>query len=243
MKRFEDKIVLVTGGGTGIGFAAASSFAQEGATVIISSRSVAGKQAAERIGQEFIQCDVTSHAAHVALMEKIVSKYGSLDVAVNNAGLEQPQASIVDLDIESWQKVLDTNINGVWLGMKAQIPVMKSGGAIINISSIAAIKGLQNVSAYAASKAAVISLTKSAAMECARANIRVNSICPGPVLTEMMERFREQNPVFFKEMILDSIPLGRIGLPEEVASAILWLAKDATFMTGQTLILDGGLTI
>ncbi len=252
MNRFSDKIVLVTGGGTGIGFAAASAFAKEGACVIISSRSENGLKAADEIQEkggraEFIACDVSSIDSQTDLMQKILSKYGKLDVAVNNAGVEQAPASIEELSLESWEKIVDINTSGVWLGMKVQIPVLKQnsrGGAIVNISSIAAIKALQNISAYAASKAAVNSLTKTAAMECARFNIRVNAICPGPIGTEMMLRFQEQDPLFFKETILDSIPMQRIGKPEEIASAILFAASsDASFMTGQVLVLDGGLSM
>ena len=117
-----------------------------------------------------------------------------------------------------------------------------TGGVIVNISSIAGIKALQNVSAYAASKAAVLSLTKNAAVECASSGIRINAVCPGPVLTEMVQRFQEHDPEFFRETILDSIPMKRVGTSEEIAKGILWLSSsDASFMTGQCLVLDGGL--
>lgn len=250
MSRFENKVVLITGGGSGIGLATAIAFAKEGAKVAVCSRSDKGKAACEKIWQEggkamFEQCDVTSSTAQNRLMKKIIEKYGRLDFAINNAGLEQAPTKLVDISEEDWNQIINTNLNGVWLGMKVQIPQMikTGGGVIINISSIAGVKALENISAYAASKAAVIMLGRTAALEYASSGIRVNTICPGPVLTEMMERFKEGDPTFFQETILNSIPMKRIGSPEEIAKAILWLcSSEASFMTGQSLVLDGGLT-
>lgn len=248
MKRFADKVVLVTGGGAGIGLETALAFSREGAKVIVCTRSESGATTCSRIKQEggdafFVQCDVSSGPSQTALMDKIASKYGRLDFAVNNAGVEQPTAKLADLAEADWQNVIDTNLNGVWLGMKGQIPLMaRQGGAIVNVSSIAGMKALENVSAYAASKAAVNMLTKVAALEYASTGIRVNAVCPGPVLTEMLKRFEEHDPKFFQEKILDSIPMKRVAKPEEIAQSILWLCSDeAAFMTGQCLTLDGGL--
>lgn len=250
MKRFENKVVLVTGGGSGIGLETALAFSREGAKVAICTLTESGAKACSRIQQEggdalFMQCDVTSHSSQKAFTEKIISTYGRLDFAINNAGIEQPATRIVDLDEALWQKVINTNLTGVWLGMKEQIPRMMrqdGGGVIVNVSSIAGMKALENMSAYGASKAAVISLTQIAALEYASHGIRVNAVCPGPVLTAMMQRFEEENPEFFREKILDSIPMKRIAKPEEVAKGILWLCSDdAAFMTGQCLVLDGGL--
>ncbi len=249
MKRFENKVALVTGGGLGIGLETALAFSREGAKVAICTLSESGARTCAKIEQEggdalFVQCDVTSHKDQIALMEKIFSKYSRLDFAINNAGLEQPPCKLIDLEEVVWQKVIDTNLTGVWLGMKEQIPLMiRNGkGVIVNVSSIAGMKALENISAYGASKAAVIMLSQIAALEYATSGIRVNAICPGPVLTDMMKRFEEQNPFFFREKILDSIPMKRIAKPEEIANAILWLCSDdAAFMTGQSLILDGGL--
>lgn len=248
MSRFDDKVVLVTGGGSGIGLATACAFAREGAKVVICSRSEKGQQASTQIRQEggdalFVQCDVASHTAQLSLIEKILSTYGRLDIAVNNAGVEGPLVPLEQIELESWREVIDINLTGVWLGMKEQIKIMKnSGGVIVNISSIAGMKTLQNVGAYAASKAAVISLTKTAAVECASSGIRINAVCPGPVLTAMVKNFQEHDPEFFRETILDSIPMKRIGMSEEIAKGILWLTSDdASFMTGQCLVLDGGL--
>ncbi len=250
MKRFENKVALVTGGGSGIGLATAIAFAIEGAKVAICTLSDSGAKACSTIQQDggdafFVQCDVSSYAEQTLFVEKIMSKYGRLDFAVNNAGIEQPPAKLVDIDEMTWNKVINTNLNGVWLGMKAQIPqILKhgGGGAIVNISSIAGMKTLENISAYAASKAAVIMLSQTAALEYATQGIRVNAVCPGPVFTSMLQRFEEEDPIFFREKILDSIPMKRVGTPEEIAKGILWLCSDdASYMTGQRLVLDGGL--
>ncbi len=248
-ERFDGKVALVTGAGSGIGRAAALAFAQAGAKVVVSDIDVAGGEAtvaaARRAGGEarFVRTDVSDAAQVQALVAAAVDAYGRLDCAYNNAGIEGPGSIAHLYDEAAWLKVIQVNLVGVWLCMKYELPVMlaQGGGAIVNAGSIAGlVSSPANGTAYTASKHGVIGLTKAAALEYAKDNIRINAVCPGPIRTSMTERMSERRPQFLDRAAAAS-PSGRVGTPEEVAQAVLWLASDAaSFTTGAALTVDGG---
>jgi len=174
--------------------------------------------------------------------DETVKEFGRLDYAFNNAGIEGEQGVTPDCTEENWNKVININLKGVWLCMKYQIPQMlkQGSGSIINCSSIAGLVGFPGIPAYVASKHAVIGLTKTAALEYAKSNIRVNAICPGVIQTPMIERFAH-GEAQIKKQLADGEPVGRMGQPEEIASAALWLgSSESSFVTGHSLVVDGG---
>ena len=233
MKTFENKTVLITGGASGIGKATAIAFGKEGANVVVSGRRVAeGEQVAREITSAggsalYVQADVGREDDIVALVEKTVGAFGALHVAFNNAGTEgQFGLLITEQTVEHYHQVCDVNIRGVLLLMKHEIPVMlrSGGGAIVNNSSAAGHIGFPGASAYVASKFAVIGLTKTAALEFATQGIRVNSVSPGTIQTEMFDRAFGEGETEMKRTMAAQNPVGRIGKPEEIASAVLWLS-------------------
>ena len=247
--KFEGKVALVTGGSSGIGRATALAFAKEGATVVIADILVeAGEETVRMIkgaGSEaiLIKTDVSKAAEVEAVIKKTVESYGRLDYAVNNAGIEGDTAPTADCTEENWDRVININLKGAWLCMKYEIPQMlaQGGGAIVNISSIAGLVGVPGlVCAYVASKHGILGLTKIAALEYAKAGIRVNAVCPGPIRTPMLDRFIGGRPEV--EAQFEALePVGRIGKPEEIAEAVVWLCSDAaSFVTGHPLAVDGG---
>ncbi|AFZ26830.1 dehydrogenase of unknown specificity, short-chain alcohol dehydrogenase like protein [Cylindrospermum stagnale PCC 7417] len=248
MAEFDNKVALVTGGSSGIGRAAALAFAQKGAKVVIASRRIKESEETvaliQAIGGEakFVQTDITQAVEVENLIAQTVATYGRLDYAFNNAGTEGIFGPGIEQTEENWNHTIDTNLKGVWLSMKYQIPQMlkQGGGAIVNNSSIAGLIGFANISIYAASKHGVIGLTKSLALEHAKDNIRINAVCPGTIETDMVDRgFGEEGKI--KIMALH--PIGRLGKSEEIASAVTWLCSDgASFVTGQSLAIDGGFT-
>ena len=252
MKTFENKTVLVTGGTSGIGKAAALAFAKEGANVVVSGRRVVeGEEVVREIKAVggsglFVKCDVALEADVAALVEKTVGAFGALHIAFNNAGTEGRIGPLVtEQTVEQYHQVCDVNICGVLLSMKHEIPAMlrSGGGSIVNNASNAGHIGLPGGSVYSASKFAVIGLTKSAALEFARQGIRINSVSPGPIQTAMFDRAVGQSGVDMRARIAAQNPLGRIGTPEEVVSAVLWLSSPgAAFTTGQDFLVDGGYT-
>jgi len=247
--RFEGKVALVTGGGSGIGRAISLAFAQEGARVVMTDVDLTtGEETAHAIteaGAEaiYLQADVSKGEQVKAMIDKAVATYGQLDYACNNAGVAGTMAPLAECTEENWDRTILVNLKSVWLCMKYEIPQMlkQGGGAIVNTSSVAGLVGLQGWSPYVASKHGVIGLTKSAALEYAKAKIRVNAVCPSIIQTDMARFFTGGNERVEK-YILSQQPLSRMGTPAEVAGAVLWLCSDeASFVTGHALAVDGGL--
>ncbi len=250
MARLLDKVVIVTGGNSGIGRAAAQLFAREGASVVVAARrQEEGHAVAEQIVSDggraiFVSADVSIADDHRNLIDTTVKAFGRLDLAFNNAGKEQFGQSIVELAENEWDRVLMVNLKGVFLGMKYQIPAMlaSGGGAIVNTSSVGGLVATPGLSAYQASKHGVIGLTKVAALECAKQNIRVNAICPGGTRSDMFDRWTADTEV--NAQVLAAHPIGRFSDPMEQAEAALFLLSDAaSFVTGVALPVDGGLTL
>ncbi|MEH1825331.1 MAG: SDR family oxidoreductase [Nostoc sp.] len=249
MAEFDNKVALVTGGSSGIGRDTALAFAQKGAKVIIASRRVKeSKQTVEMIqatGSEafFVQTDITQAVAVENLINQTVATYGRLDYAFNNAGTEGIIGRAIEQTEENWHQIIDTNLKGVWLSMKYQIPQMlkQGGGAIVNNASIAGLIGFANISIYSASKHGVIGLTKSLALEHAKENIRINTVCGAGIDTDMLTRaFGDKGKADYAAQH----PIGRLAQPKELASAVVWLCSDAaSFITGHSLTVDGGFTV
>lgn len=251
MNMFVGKVALVTGGSSGIGRATALAFAKEGAKVVVASRhSIEGEETVRLIKQKdsealFIKTDVTKAAQVEALVNKTVETFGHLDIAFNNAGVEGKISPIIDQTEESWDAVIDTNLKGVWLSMKYEIPQMlkQVSGRIVNVSSTAGLVGFAGVSPYVASKHGVLGLTKSVALEYAYSNIRINAVSPSATETDLLNRFTGGSDEV-KAKFAAMHPLERFGKPEEIAEAAIWLCSDKTaFITGQSLTIDGGYTI
>jgi NAD(P)-dependent dehydrogenase (short-subunit alcohol dehydrogenase family) len=244
----QDKVALVTGGSSGIGRAASLAFAAQGARVIVADLAVAGGEETVRMieaaggSAAFIRADVSKAAEVQALVSHAVERYGRLDCAFNNAGTEGSRASTADYLEEDWDRVIGTNLKGVWLCMKYEIPVMleQGGGAVVNTSSVYGMAGGRGVSAYVASKHGVAGLTKAAALEYAPLGIRINAVCPGAIRTPML--MRHLPDVETEQRLIAAVePIGRMGSPEEVAAAVVWLCSDtASFVTGHTMAVDGG---
>ena len=247
--RLLGKTALITGGSSGIGRATAIAFAKVGAKVAIAAISEAGGAETvnliHQIDREaiFIKTDVSSAKQVRELMKKVVAVYGSIDCAVNNAGIEGVRTSTVAYSEANWDKTIDINLKGVWLCMKYEIPYMREigGGAIVNMASIAGLKSsLPGFSAYTASKHGLIGLTKAAAVEYGRAGIRINAVCPGFIATPMVSKDKDRLAEI-ENWIETAVPLARLGTPEEVAATVIWLCSPAaSFITGHALVVDGG---
>lgn len=240
------KISLVTGAASGIGAATALAFAGRGATVLLADIDTAGAaRVAERaraLGSvaEAAHCSVADEGSVAALASLVRERFGRLDVAVNNAGVEQRRATVAACTEDNWDRTIDVNLKGVWLSMKHEIPLLVDGGAIVNMSSMVGLVGVAGAPAYVASKHGIIGLTRAAALELADRRIRVNAVCPGNIRTPMVERVLAREPAKESEYAART-PLGRLGTPDEVADAVLWLcAPGAGFVTGHALSVDGG---
>ena len=247
-KTFENKVVIVTGGSFGIGRATAVAFAKRGARVVIADWIEDKNQEALKLIKQagveglFVKCDVSKAEDVSRLMEKCMATYGRLDFAFNNAGIEGIQAITHECTEENWDKTINVNLKGIWLCMKMEIPLMlRNGrGVIVNCASVAGLNGFRGLPAYVATKHGVVGLTKTAALEYAKEGIRVNAVCPGVIHTEMVDRLTGLDKEVEKQFV-GLEPLGRMGDPEEVAEAVIWLCSDAaSFVTGISLPVDGG---
>jgi len=248
---FAGKVAFITGGGSGIGRATALAFADRGAAVVIADISAEASYAAAddivRGGGQAVglSCDVTRSSDVQAALQQTVDAFGRLDFAFNNAGIEQPPTALADIAEDQWQRVVDIDLRGVFLCMKYEIPLILAagGGAIVNTSSGAGVKGFSGGAAYGAAKHGVIGLTRCAALDYAADNLRINAICPGIIETPMMDRFSGGTPEG-RERVIGQEPVGRMGRPDEIASAVMWLCSDnAAFTVGHALVVDGGQTV
>jgi NAD(P)-dependent dehydrogenase (short-subunit alcohol dehydrogenase family) len=251
MKEFFDgKVALVTGAGAGIGLATAKAFAEAGAAVVLADMD---EEAVRAATEELIaggrkalavRCDVADEQQVATMVEQTVSTFGRLDAAYNNAGVQSPAIETADASGEEFDRVNSINLRGVWNCMKYELLQMRQqgNGAIVNCSSIGGVIGLPGRAIYHASKHGVIGLTKSAALEYASKGIRINAVCPGTIETPMVEEMLAKEPDAMKDILRDQ-PIGRLGRPEEIATAVLWLCSPgASFVIGYALVVDGGYT-
>jgi NAD(P)-dependent dehydrogenase (short-subunit alcohol dehydrogenase family) len=245
------KVAFVTGAAGGIGRATALAFARAGANVTAADVSQPGVQETARMIEQFggqalaVRCDVTSSRDVQAALTQTVDRFGRLDAAFNNAGIEQPITPTADITEDDWDRIVAINLRGVFLCMKYEIPLLlqHGGGAIVNTSSGAGVVGIAGQAAYTAAKHGVVGLTKSAALDYARSGVRINAVCPGIIATEMMDRFTGGTPEGHDRVIAQE-PIGRMGRPEEIAAAVLWLCSDAAaFVVGHAMVIDGGQTV
>jgi NAD(P)-dependent dehydrogenase (short-subunit alcohol dehydrogenase family) len=244
----QGKIVLVTGGGSGIGRATALKLAQEGATVMIADYVQEGGERTVRMIKDgggaanFIQADISITRQVEAMVDKTVETYGRIDGAFNNAGIEGRIMATVECTEENFDRTIAINLKGVWLCMKYEIPQMlkQGSGSIVNTASALGLVAIPGMPAYNASKHGVVGLTRTAALEYAARNIRVNCVCPGVIRTPMVERVIDSGG-FSEQEFVDSEPVGRMGKPEEIAQGVVWLLSDAaSFVTGHPMAIDGG---
>ncbi|MCE5191194.1 MAG: SDR family oxidoreductase [Actinomycetia bacterium] len=246
----EGKVALVTGSGSGIGRQSALAFGREGAKVVVADVVVDGGQETVKMikaaggDAAFVKCDVSKAADVEAAVKFTVDTFGKIDCAHNNAGIEGPTRATADISEADWDKVLGINLKGIFLSMKYEIPQMLAGGggAIVNTASIAGLVGFQGLASYTASKYGVNGLTKAAALEYAKAGLRVNSVCPGVINTAMVERLIAETPEMEAGLVAGT-PMGRLGEPSEIGEAVVWLCSDrASFVTGHNMAVDGGYT-
>jgi NAD(P)-dependent dehydrogenase (short-subunit alcohol dehydrogenase family) len=249
MERFRDKVVLITGASSGIGKASALKYAAEGAKLIVADVSKEeGQAAVEEIKQHskeslFIHCDVADANSVKEMVKQTMSTFGRIDVAVNNAGIGGASAHTTDYPDAEWQKVIAINLTGVYLCMKYELQEMVKAkkGNIVNMASVLGKVGFMGSSAYVASKHGVVGLTETAAIEYAPLGIRINALCPGFIYTPMLENAGLAEDDKLHQAITNMHAMKRMGTPEEVADALLWLSSDqATFVTGHSLAVDGG---
>lgn len=251
MRKIDGKVAIITGAASGIGKATSILFAQEGAKVVVADiRVELGEETVKMINESggkaiFVNTDVSKAEDVKNMVKTAVGTYGRLDIIFNNAGIEGVSTDTANYPENIFDKVIAVNLKGVWLGIKYAVPELlkNGGGSIINTSSVAGLVGFAGLSAYNATKGGIIQLTKTAALEYAKQNIRVNCIAPGVIETPMVDRVLERQPEA-KAAFVQMEPVGRFGKPEEVAKAALFLASDdSSFITGAVLVVDGGLTV
>ena len=246
------KVALITGGSSGIGRSVGLLFAREGACVVVTARRTdEGEETVQMIREAggeacFVQTDVSQAAAVQALVNTCVTRYGRLDYAVNNAGIEGSIVPMIDYTENDWDAIIDINLKGVWLCMKAEVVQMQQngGGAIVNVSSVGGLIGFPRMGPYVATKHGIIGLTKTAALEYATHNIRVNVLCPGLIDTPMADRVvkgLQAGGIDAEHLVMSLTPLKRRGTPAEIAEAAVWLCSDAaSYVTGHAMVVDGG---
>lgn len=244
----KDKVALVVGGTSGIGRATATLFAEHGATVIVSGRkSDAGADVVQHItgrsgAANYIRADVTDSRSIESLIREVVANHGRLDYAFNNAGREVPYLRTADIPESDWQAMVDMKLTGVWRCMKYELPQMvrQGHGVIVNMAGTWGLKGAPGYASYCAAAHGIMGLTRSAALEYAQDNIRVNAVCPGAVDTALLDRMVGGSEDM-KRMLANAIPMGRLAKPEDIAQSVLWLCSDeASYITGQGMVLAGG---
>ncbi|WP_041745279.1 SDR family NAD(P)-dependent oxidoreductase [Coraliomargarita akajimensis] len=243
----KNQSILITGGNAGIGLATAKLFAEQGTNVaIIGRRAEHNEQAAQLVRDHGVEAmsfagDVTDETFVRTAIEDIQQRWGGLQFVFNNAGVEQVPTPLSEQAVSDYRKIMDINAMGVWLVMREAAPVIEAsgGGCIVNTASVAGHIGMAQIPLYIASKHAVIGLTKAVALEYAQRSVRVNAICPGAVRTDLYDRFTGKDAAM--EQAIEAMhPMGRSGTPEEVSSAVLYLCRDATWTTGQSIVMDGG---
>jgi NAD(P)-dependent dehydrogenase (short-subunit alcohol dehydrogenase family) len=248
---FENQVALVTGAASGLGLATAKAFAESGASVVLAdANEKAVHSAAQQLSAQghktlAIKCDVADDAQVEAMVERTVATFGRLDAAYNNAGVQNVVAEAAEASREDFDRVMGVNLRGVWSCMKFELRQMltQGGGAIVNCSSIGGLVGGARRGTYQASKHGVLGLTKSAALDYAARGIRINAVCPGIIHTSMLDKMMETQADALGAMLKD-VPIGRLGRPEEIANAVLWLCSSAaSLMVGHALTVDGGYTI
>lgn len=247
MRRFEDRTAVITGGGSGIGLATARRLASEGARIVVADIDAdTGKAAADEVDGLFVRTDVTDEAQVNALFDAAVERYGSVDVAFNNAGISPPEDdSILTTGLDAWRRVQEVNLTSVYLCCRAALPHMRRAGkgSIVNTASFVAVMGAATSQiSYTASKGGVLALSRELGVQFAREGIRVNALCPGPVDTPLLRELFAADPERAQRRLVH-IPLGRFARPEEIAATVAFLASDdAGFITASTFLVDGGIS-